>query len=172
MPYNLFCLDLKIVISVFFTLSEVLFAFSYLTRCSKSASTSLFRFFDRITQTYKISVISKVLRFSKFYWFINRVIYILKNGKGPRTDLCIYPFTDKLINILINRLDRIITNHLKLHKTHNDSILPTVSGGLQYQKLFVSLQKLCNLYFHQQELFLYSQYYYYLNKVWDIEHCW
>ena len=54
MPYNLFCLDLKIVISVFFTLSEVLFEFSYLTRCSKSASTSLFRFLIELLRHTKL----------------------------------------------------------------------------------------------------------------------
>ena len=38
-----------------------------------------------------------------------------------------------------------LTNHLKLHKSHSDSFLPTVSGGIQCQKLFVSQQKLHNL---------------------------
>ena len=43
-PSSFFCLDLKIIISVFFTLSEILFAFNQLTRCFKSALTSLFSF--------------------------------------------------------------------------------------------------------------------------------
>ena len=43
-PSSLFCLDLKITISVFLTLSEILFAFNQLTRCFKSALTSLFSF--------------------------------------------------------------------------------------------------------------------------------
>ena len=43
-PSNFFCLDLKIIISVFFMLSEILFAFKQLTRCFKSALVSLFSF--------------------------------------------------------------------------------------------------------------------------------
>ena len=39
-----FCLDLKITISVFLMLSEILFAFNQLTRCFKSALTCLFSF--------------------------------------------------------------------------------------------------------------------------------
>ena len=38
------------------------------------------------------------------------------------------------------QLDRYHTNHFKLHKSHFSSILPTISGGLQYQKIFVSPQ--------------------------------
>ena len=40
---------------------------------------------------------------------------------------------------------------MKLHKSHSDSILVTVPGGLQYEKLFLSLNKIQNLYFHYQE---------------------
>ena len=43
-PSSFFCLDLKIIISFFFTLSEILFAFNQLSRCFKSALTNLFSF--------------------------------------------------------------------------------------------------------------------------------
>ena len=43
-PSIFFCLDLKIIFSVFFTLSEILFAFNQFARCLKSALTSLFSF--------------------------------------------------------------------------------------------------------------------------------
>ena len=43
-PSNFLCLDLKIIISVFFTLREILFAFNQFTRCFKSALTGLFSF--------------------------------------------------------------------------------------------------------------------------------
>ena len=44
-PSSFFCVDLKITIPVFFfTLTEILFAFNQLTRCFKSALTSLFSF--------------------------------------------------------------------------------------------------------------------------------
>ena len=43
---NFFCLNLKIAISIFFTLEEILFAFNQSTRCSKFVE-----FFDRLTQT-------------------------------------------------------------------------------------------------------------------------
>ena len=53
-PSNLFCLDLKITISVCLTLSEILFVFSHLTRCFKSALTSLFNF-NKVTQAYSVT---------------------------------------------------------------------------------------------------------------------
>ena len=43
-PSDFFCLDLKITISVFFTMSEILFAFNQLTRRFKSALTSWLSF--------------------------------------------------------------------------------------------------------------------------------
>ena len=43
-PSSFFCLDLKITISVFFTLSGTLFEFNQLTRCFRSALTSFFSF--------------------------------------------------------------------------------------------------------------------------------
>ena len=43
-PSSFFCLDLKITISVFYTLSEILFTFNQFTRCFKSALISLFSF--------------------------------------------------------------------------------------------------------------------------------
>ena len=50
-------------------------------------------------------------------------------------------------------------NHLWIHNEYDWGDLSTVSGCIQYQKLFVSLQKLFNLYFCDQELFVYSQLY-------------
>ena len=44
LPSNFICLDLKITISVFFTLNEILFAISQLTRRFKSAFIRLFSF--------------------------------------------------------------------------------------------------------------------------------
>ena len=43
-PSNFYLIDLKITISVFFTLSEILFTFNQLTRCFKLTLTSLFSF--------------------------------------------------------------------------------------------------------------------------------
>ena len=43
-PSSFFCLDLKITISVFFTLSGTLFEFNQLTKCFRSALTSFFSF--------------------------------------------------------------------------------------------------------------------------------
>ena len=43
-PSSFFCLDLKITISIFFTLSGILFGFNQLTRCFKSALARLFSF--------------------------------------------------------------------------------------------------------------------------------
>ena len=48
-PSNLFCLDLKITISDFFTMSKILFAFNQLTKRFKSALIS-FQLFHRVTQ--------------------------------------------------------------------------------------------------------------------------
>ena len=86
LPYNLifkspssfFCLDLKITISVFFTLSEILFAFNHFAWCFKSALTHLFSFSLELLRQ-EISVISKVVNFAEFYCFIKvKQLYIVK----------------------------------------------------------------------------------------------
>ena len=52
--------------------------------------------------------------------------------------------------------------------SHSDSILLTVSVGLQYEKLFVSQQKLISQYLHHQEFFQFVLSYI---KAWDVEYC-
>ena len=51
----------------FFILGEILFAFNQLARCFKSALTSLFRFLIELLRQ-KISVISKVVNLTNFYY--------------------------------------------------------------------------------------------------------
>ena len=82
-PSSFFCLDLKITISVFFTLSEILFAFNQLTRCFKSALTSLFSFLIELLRQ-KISVISKVINFAKCSCL--RSFIYNKNRRGTGTN--------------------------------------------------------------------------------------
>ena len=53
-PSSFFCLDLKITISVFFTLSEILFAFNQLTRYLKSVLTSLFNFLIELLKNNRL----------------------------------------------------------------------------------------------------------------------
>ena len=82
---SFFCLDLKIIISVFFTLSEILFAFNQLTRCFKSALTSLFSFLieslwhNRLVSSAKWWVLQNFIA-----WF--RLFIYNKNRRGPRAD--------------------------------------------------------------------------------------
>ena len=84
-PSSFFCLDLKITISFFFTLNEVLFAFNPLTRCFKSVLTSLFNFLIQLL-TYKTLVSSaKWWTLQKFIAWLRSLIYD-KNRRGPRTD--------------------------------------------------------------------------------------
>ena len=79
---NFFCLDLKITISVFFTLSEILFAFNQLTRRFKSALTSLFSFLidlprhNRLVSSVKWWTLQNVIA-----WF--RLFIYNKNSSGP-----------------------------------------------------------------------------------------
>ena len=56
---------------------------------------------------------------------------------------------------------------MKLRKPRKDSILPT-AYGLNCRKLFKSLQRLHNFYFHHRELFLYSVM---LIKAGNVEYC-
>ena len=84
-PSNFFWLDLKITISVFFMLSEIIFAFNQLTRCFKSVLTSLFSFLIELLR-YKILVSSaKWWTLQNFIAWLRSFIYN-KNRRGPRTD--------------------------------------------------------------------------------------
>ena len=58
-PSNFFCLDLKITISFFLTLSEILFAFNQLTRRFKSAFTSLFSFLIELPRHNRLAPSAK-----------------------------------------------------------------------------------------------------------------
>ena len=70
-----------------------------------------------------------------------------------------YPFTDTYWLWL----DRYDLNQL-FYKSYSYSSLPTVSGGLQYQKLFASLQKLHNC------ISIIKSFSYLLSfKAWDVE---
>ena len=69
---NLFFLDLKIIISVFLTLSEILFSLSQLNRCFKSALTSLFSFSIELLRHNKLVSSAKCWT---FYCLI-KVIFI------------------------------------------------------------------------------------------------
>ena len=64
-PWNLFCLDLKITISVFFTLHEILFPFNQLSRCFKSALTSLFSFLIELLRHNRLLSPAKWWTFAK-----------------------------------------------------------------------------------------------------------
>ena len=84
-PSNFFCLDLKITISVFFTLSEILFAFNQLTRCFKSALTSLFSFLIELLRHKRLVSSAKWWTLRNFIAWLRSFIYS-KNRRGPRTD--------------------------------------------------------------------------------------
>ena len=81
---NFFYLDLKITISVFFTLSEILFAFNQLTRCFKSALTSLFSFLIELLRPKRLVSSAKWWTLQNFIAWLRSFIYI-KNRGGPRT---------------------------------------------------------------------------------------
>ena len=82
---SFFCLDLKITISVFFTLSEILFAFNQLTRCFKSALTSLFSFLIELLWHNRLVSSAKWWTLQNFIAWFRSFIYN-KNRRGPRTD--------------------------------------------------------------------------------------
>ena len=67
-PSNFFCLDLKITISVFFTLSEILFAFNQFARCFKSALTSLFSFLIELLRNKRLVSSAKWWTLQNFVW--------------------------------------------------------------------------------------------------------
>ena len=74
-PSSLFCLDLKITISVFLTLSEILFAFNQLTRCFKSALTSLFSFLIELLRHNRLVSSAKWWTLQNFIAWLRSFIY-------------------------------------------------------------------------------------------------
>ena len=76
------CLDLKITISVFFTLSEILFAFNQLTRCFKSALTCLFSFLIELLRHNRLVSSAKWWTLQNFIAWLRSFIYN-KNRRGP-----------------------------------------------------------------------------------------
>ena len=82
---NFFYLDLKITIPVFFTLSEILLAFSQFTSCFKSALTSLFSFLIELLRHNKIVSSAKWWTLQNFIAWLRSFIYS-KNRRGPRTE--------------------------------------------------------------------------------------
>ena len=84
-PSNFFCLNLKITISVFLTLREILFAFNQLTRCFKSALTSLFNFLMELLRHKRLVSSAKWWTLQNFIAWLRSFIYS-KNRSGPRTD--------------------------------------------------------------------------------------
>ena len=84
-PSSFFRLDLKITISVFFTLSKILFAFNQLTRRFKSALTFWFSFLIELLRHNRLLSSAK-------WWTLQNVIAWLrssiynKNRRGHRTD--------------------------------------------------------------------------------------
>ena len=84
-PSSFFCLDLKITISVFFTLSEILFAFNQLTRCFKSALTCLFSFLIELLRHNRLVSSAKWWTLQNFIAWLRSFIYN-KNSRGPKTD--------------------------------------------------------------------------------------
>ena len=84
-PSSFFCLDLKITISVFFTLSEILFAFNQLTRCFKSALTCLFSFLIELLRHNRLVSSAKWSTLQNFIACLRPFIYY-KNRSDPGTD--------------------------------------------------------------------------------------
>ena len=82
---NFFCLDLKITISVFFTLSEILFAFNQLSRCFRSALTSLFSFLIEFLRHNRLVSSANWWTLENFIvWFGSFLCN--KNSRGLGTD--------------------------------------------------------------------------------------
>ena len=69
----------------FFTLTEILFAFNQLTRCFKSALSSLFSFLRELLRHNRLVSPSKWWTLQNFIAWFRSFIYN-KNSRGPRTD--------------------------------------------------------------------------------------
>ena len=82
---NFFCLDLKLPFQFCFTLSEILFAFNQLTRCFKSALTSLFSFLIELPRHNRLVSSAKWWTLQNFIDWFRSFIYN-KKSKGSRTD--------------------------------------------------------------------------------------
>ena len=82
---SFFCLDLKITISVFFTLNEILFAFNQLTGCFKSALTCLFSFLIELLRHDRLVSSAKWWTLQDFIAWLRSFLYN-KNKRGPITD--------------------------------------------------------------------------------------
>ena len=82
-PSNYFWLYLKIIVSVFFTLSEILFQFNQFARCFKSALTNLFTFLIRLIRYKRLVASSKWWILKNFIAWLRSFIYS-KNRRGPR----------------------------------------------------------------------------------------
>ena len=79
-PSNFFCLALKITISVFFfTLSEMLFAFTQVTRYFNSALASLFSFLTELLTHNRLVSSAKWWTLQNFIaWLFHYWLYIIK----------------------------------------------------------------------------------------------
>ena len=81
-PSSFFYLDLKIIISVFFTLSELLFAFNKLTRCFKSSLICLFSFLVELLRHNRLASSTKWWTLQNFIAWLWSFIYN-KNRSDP-----------------------------------------------------------------------------------------
>ena len=84
LPSNFLCLDLKITITVFVTLTEILFAFNQFARCFKSVLTSLFSFLIELLKHKRLVSSAKWCTLQYFIAWLRSFIYS-KNRRGPRT---------------------------------------------------------------------------------------
>ena len=91
-PSNFFYLDLKITISVFFTLSEILFAFNQFAICFKSALTSLISFLAELLRHKRLVSSAKwrtlqnfIAWLSSFIYSENRVLEQILQGPSSST---------------------------------------------------------------------------------------
>ena len=84
LPSNFFCLDLKIVISVSFTLSEILFTFNQLSRYFKPTLTSLFSFLIKLPRHKRLVSSAMWWTLQIFFAWLRSFAY-KKNRMGLRT---------------------------------------------------------------------------------------
>ena len=84
-PSSFFYLDLNITISVFLTLSEILFAFNQSTRCFKSLLTCLFSFLIELLRHNRFVSSAKCWTLQDFIAWLRSFLYN-KNRRGPITD--------------------------------------------------------------------------------------
>ena len=75
LPSNFLCLDLKITITVFVTLTEILFAFNQFARCFKSVLTSLFSFLIELLKHKRLVSSAKWCTLQYFIAWLRSFIY-------------------------------------------------------------------------------------------------